>query len=98
MARKIILMKTGSTHPGIRQRFGDFEDWFLQAWAGCDVTVVNAVTAPELPVLEGSEGVVITGSPAMVTDREPWSEKLATWLAADALRDGRSEPRSGNSS
>ena len=51
MARKIILMKTGSTHPGIRQRFGDFEDWFLQAWTGCDVTVVNAVTAPELPEL-----------------------------------------------
>ena len=84
MARKIILMKTGSTHPGIRQRFGDFEDWFLQAWTGCDVTVVNAVTAPELPELEGSEGVVITGSPAMVTDREPWSEKLATWLADNA--------------
>lgn len=84
MAKKIILLKTGSTHPGIRQRFGDFEDWFLQAWAGCDVNLVNAVTAPKLPVLEGDEGVVITGSPAMVTDREPWSEKLAAWLAESA--------------
>lgn len=84
MAKKIILLKTGSTHPGIRQRFGDFEDWFLQAWTGCDVTLVNAVTAAELPTLVGDEGVVITGSPAMVTDREPWSEKLAAWLADSA--------------
>lgn len=84
MAKKIILLKTGSTHSGIRQRFGDFEDWFLQAWAGCDVTLVNAVTASALPALKGDEGIVITGSPAMVTDREPWSEALAHWLAHTA--------------
>ena len=84
MAKKIILLKTGSTHPGIRQRFGDFEDWFLKAWASCDVTVVNAVTATEMPALRGDEGIVITGSPAMVTDQEPWSEKLAAWLAREA--------------
>jgi len=84
MTKKIILLKTGSTHPGIRQRFGDFEDWFMQAWDQCAVTLVNAVTASELPVLKGDEGVVITGSPAMVTDREPWSEKLAEWLVQQA--------------
>lgn len=80
MAKKIILLKTGSTHPRIRQRFGDFEDWFLQAWGGCDVTVVNAVMTTNLPTLTGDEGIVITGSPAMVTDQEPWSEALARWL------------------
>ncbi len=84
MAKHIILLKTGSTHPGIRQRFGDFEDWFMGAWTDCRVTLINAVTAAQLPVLAGDEGVVITGSPAMVTDREPWSERLAEWLAQHA--------------
>lgn len=84
MSKKIILLKTGSTHPAIRQRFGDFEDWFLQAWSGCDVKLVNAVTREALPVLVGNEGVVITGSPAMVTDQEPWSERLAHWLREQA--------------
>jgi len=81
MNKRILLLKTGSTHPDIRQRFGDFEDWFLQAWPDCEVTVLNAVTASDLPVLQGNEGVVITGSPAMVTDQEPWSERLSHWLA-----------------
>lgn len=82
--KKIVLLKTGSTHPVIRQRFGDFEDWFARAWENVDIKLINAVTATELPALRGDEGVVITGSPAMVTDREPWSERLAGWLAESA--------------
>lgn len=84
MTKKIILVKTGSTHPAIRQRFGDFEDWFQQAWENVEVELVNAVTSQALPALRGNEGIVITGSPAMVTDREPWSERLAGWLADTA--------------
>lgn len=84
MSKQIILLKTGSTHAAIRQRFGDFEDWFLQAWTGCHVRLVNAVTCEALPALQGNEGVVITGSPAMVTDQEPWSERLALWLREQA--------------
>lgn len=84
MSRKIILLKTGSTHPAIRQRFGDFEDWFMRAWTDCEVNLINAVTTESLPSLQGNEGVVITGSPAMVTDQEPWSEQLAQWLAQEA--------------
>jgi len=45
---------------------------------------VNAVTASTLPDVAGFDGVVMTGSPAMVTDREPWSEQLAAWLATQA--------------
>ena len=84
MPGKIILLKTGSTHPAIRQTFGDFEQWFLRAWASKEVLLVDAVNAEELPVLEGNEGVVITGSPAMVTEPEPWSERLAQWLVTHA--------------
>lgn len=84
MAKKILLLKTGSTHASIRQAFGDFEHWFLQALEGNEVQLVNAVTDPQLPDPVQVQGVILTGSPAMVTDREPWSERLAHWLANSA--------------
>lgn len=84
MSGKIILLKTGSTHPAIRQVFGDFEHWFLRAWTDKEVQLIDATKTAELPELRGHEGIVITGSPAMVTDREPWSERLAHWLATHA--------------
>ncbi len=83
MTKRILLLKTGSTHSAIKNRFGDFEDWFLQALEPQNVQVVNAVSAT-LPDTNGFDGIVITGSPAMVTDREPWSEQLAEWLATRA--------------
>lgn len=84
MAKKILLLKTGSTHAAIKSRFGDFEDWFMQAMAQEAVQLVNAVTTTTLPRAADFDGIVITGSPAMVTDREPWSEQLAEWLATRA--------------
>jgi len=38
-----------------------------------------------LPAPESLAGVVVTGSSAMVSHREPWSERTAAWLAAAAL-------------
>lgn len=78
----ILILKTGSTHPHIRDRLGDFEHW-----------VANGLLEGELPVavhdarLHGEPpdpghiaGVVITGSHSMVSEREPWSEALVPWL------------------
>ena len=28
--RKLLIVKTGSTEPGVRARRGDFEDWIMQ--------------------------------------------------------------------
>ena len=80
MAKNILLIKTGSTHAAIRERFGDFDRWFVDNLDNCDVSLMNAVTTGDLPRPEDHDGVIITGSPAMVTDREPWSERLAEWL------------------
>lgn len=33
------------------------------------------------------DGILVTGSPAMVSDREPWSESAAAWLATAVERD-----------
>lgn len=81
-ALPILILKTGSTHAHIRERMGDFEDWIatgLRA-GGAAVQVHDAVTGGALPAQARIAGVVITGSHAMVSAREPWSEALVPWL------------------
>lgn len=77
----LLILKTGSTYPFIRRTFGDFEDWFLKHLAAASDPVVRDVTREGPPeTAEGWQGVVVTGSPAMVTEREAWSERTADWL------------------
>lgn len=78
---KVVILKTGSTYPGLKEQFGDFEEWFVRGLSPrLDITVINTV-AGELPGDPTDwDGVVVTGSPAMVSDREPWSENAALWL------------------
>ncbi|RBW50670.1 glutamine amidotransferase [Marinobacter sp. F3R11] len=78
---RVVILKTGSTYPGIKEQFGDFDEWFVRGLSkALDLTVVNT-EAGELPADPADwDGIVITGSPAMVSDREPWSEKAAKWL------------------
>ncbi|MEP1214422.1 MAG: glutamine amidotransferase [Marinobacter sp.] len=79
---KVVILKTGTTYPPLRETFGDFDSWFAARLAPeLNVEVVD-VTADDLPGRpEDWDGIVITGSPAMVSDREPWSEQTGDWLA-----------------
>jgi GMP synthase (glutamine-hydrolysing) len=82
MTKPILIVKTGTTMPHLAKRRGDFDDWF-QLHLQCDpnaVTVVSPFVGDSLPTPESFSGVIVTGSHAMVTDREPWSEKTAAWL------------------
>jgi GMP synthase (glutamine-hydrolysing) len=83
----LLILETGKPMPVMR-RYGDFPHWVRVA-AGLprDAAVVVDVQRGEpLPRREGFAGVIVTGSGAMVTDRAPWSEASAAWLA-DAARD-----------
>ncbi|POZ53575.1 glutamine amidotransferase [Methylovulum psychrotolerans] len=78
----LTIIKTGSTFPGIRQKSGDFEDWII---AGCGlsaemVDVVDVAAGAVLPAAESLAAVIITGSPAMVTDQAGWMQAVAAWL------------------
>ena len=77
----LLILKTGSTLPPILAVHGDFEVWFeRQLPAGLNLRVVN-VSVGELPPEPADyAGVIVTGSPAMVSDRQPWSEASAVWL------------------
>jgi GMP synthase (glutamine-hydrolysing) len=80
--KALLVVKCGSTLPALRARRGDYEDWIV---AGMGLASERArVLAPpqgaELPDPAGLAAVVLTGSSAMVSAREAWSERTAAWL------------------
>jgi GMP synthase (glutamine-hydrolysing) len=84
----ILILHTGDPEESLRQAYGGYVD-FICRTAGLAPRDVHAV-----PVFLGEQpaapdryrAAFITGSPAMVTDREPWSEQAAQWLRDAAAR------------
>lgn len=81
-ARPFLIVQTGSTLPELRARRGDFPDWLRRGLglARSEVRVVRADGGEALPTPRAHVGVVVTGSPAMVSERLGWSEHAAAWL------------------
>lgn len=78
--KQIALIKTGSTIKQIKAHHGDFEDWFAEGMGVSDLLQIDVFSQQALPAAETLAGIVITGSPAMVSAREDWSERTADWL------------------
>jgi len=80
----ILLIKTGDTFPELTARCGDFETMMTSYWpaGSVDLTVYDARREAPLPDLAAFSGVLITGSHSMVTDCEPWSERLLPYIRA----------------
>jgi GMP synthase (glutamine-hydrolysing) len=64
------------------KRRKDFDTWIAtgSGLAAADVRVVSVFQDEPLPDAHGVQGVVVSGSSAMVTDRAAWSERTAAWL------------------
>lgn len=86
MVPALLIVKVGTTLPEIHYRRGDFEQWFCTqgGWKPSEVTVVSPYRGEALPHFDAFEAVVVTGSAALVTERLPWSEQTAEWLASVA--------------
>lgn len=85
---RIAIIKTGRTFPSVSERFGDFEDWFINALGpGPQITVIDVTRGDSCGPVADWDGIVVTGSPAMVTDRADWSEATAKWLAEAVERE-----------
>jgi GMP synthase (glutamine-hydrolysing) len=79
----LVIVKTGSAEAAVRARRGDFEEWIaehLRSWPG-ELRVVDVGAGRLLPEPETVAGAVVTGSPAFVSEREPWSVRTGDWLA-----------------
>lgn len=78
----LVVIKTGSGVPSVVAKRRDSEVW-IAAGAGLaqsSMRVVEVYREAAPPPPEEVPGVVVTGSPAMVTDRAAWSERTAEWL------------------
>ena len=80
--KPLLVVKCGSALEPVRAQRGDYEDWIL---AGMEVPragarVADAQAGEELPAPGAVAAVVLTGSSAMVSAREAWSERVAAWL------------------
>jgi GMP synthase (glutamine-hydrolysing) len=82
---KILIIKTGSTLPGLKSRKGDFESWIMAGMGlnADEVTIVDVTAGEPLPANGSHAGVVVTGSHSMVTEHPRWSERAAQWLALE---------------
>lgn len=78
--KPLALIKTGTAIDQIRQKHGDYEDWFVSGLGIDHVSRVDVYLDQPLPDVRHVSGVLITGSPSMVSAREPWSELTAEWL------------------
>lgn len=78
--RPIAIVLCGRTEPAVRERRGgtDFDDWFAAGLGGA-TQVIEADRGAALDEPERYAGAVLSGSPAMVTEREPWSLALESW-------------------
>ncbi|GAB4202003.1 MAG: glutamine amidotransferase [Wenzhouxiangellaceae bacterium] len=79
--RELLIIKTGTTLAPIKAQFGDFERWFAMALGELlPLRVIDVCKGETLPRSSECAGLVVTGSPAMVSHREEWSEQTAVWL------------------
>ena len=78
----MLVVKTGTTLPQLRPHRGDYEDWIVERlglpWERIELVVVYE--GETLPAPHEPAAVVVTGSSALVSAREPWSERTAAWL------------------
>ncbi|MEM9174338.1 MAG: glutamine amidotransferase [Myxococcota bacterium] len=87
----VLVLKTGDALPPVKAARGDFAAWIAKGMGVAEdaLAVANVHEGDPLPDPASLSGVIVTGSPAMVTDRADWSEASAAWLApiveADAL-------------
>ncbi len=80
--KKLLIIKTGSSDQHVINQCGD-----------CDVRIAQCIGIPyddirvisvyenAVPILpDDIAGIIITGSPSMVTDLEPWGVATVQWL------------------
>ncbi|MFM9925115.1 glutamine amidotransferase [Variovorax sp. H27-G14] len=85
----LVIVKVGSTFETLRAARGDFEHWIADGLGTqlLPIVVIDPRRGDTLPDADAVSGVVVTGSHAMVSHREPWSETTAAWLAQLVARE-----------
>lgn len=81
--RPLAIIKVGDTFERLRERRGDFEHWIAAGLGDTSlpIVVLDPRRGDALPAPAALSGAIVTGSHAMVSHREAWSERTGAWLA-----------------
>src|SRR5688500_1212939 len=79
---RVLLLQVGHTFEEIARARGDYDVWFREGLGlrEDELEVARVYDGAPVPRSLDYDGVVVTGSWSMVTDREPWSEQTADYL------------------
>jgi GMP synthase (glutamine-hydrolysing) len=83
MTKKYIgIIQTGTAIASARDKFGDFDQWFINTMQTTEHQTQTYRVFEELtfPASQNLAGIIITGSSAMVTQELDWSEATIDWL------------------
>lgn len=83
MQHKVLaILQMGDPPLDIQQKLGVQSDWMIAALPDTTLTVkvLRPASGDVLPEPATLAGAILTGSTAMVTDREDWSEYSAAWI------------------
>lgn len=83
-AQPMLIIQTGRAIAPVRARLGDFPHWFRVAMGlpRRAIEVRDVQYGDPLPDPGSVTSALITGSGAMVSDREEWSEATVEWIRA----------------
>ena len=79
----IVIAITGTPPQKAFKIYGDFGQWISTEYdnqTSSNFCVIDTTQTSSFPEPKNIAGVIITGSPAMVTAREPWSLQVETWI------------------
>ncbi len=79
----MLIIKTGSTVASLLEKGEDFEDWIIEATGltGEEFLTCSLHLGQELVDIHTISGIIITGSPAYLTDLEKWN-----YIGAEYIR------------
>ncbi len=80
---RVLLLQVGHTFEELVRTRGDYDLWFREGLglSEREFEVARIYDGAAIPDSFDYDGIVVTGSAAMVTDREPWSEATGAYLA-----------------
>ena len=89
MPAPVLIIQTGDPNQTLKSSYGGYAQQIRSAAGLCDhdTEIVTVYEGQALRSPCSYRAVFITGSPAMVTDKEDWSERTAEWLRDAAQED-----------
>jgi len=82
--KNILIIKCGETHPEIKERFGDFEDWIIKQSNLPEAVfkIYNLPAGERLRHPGEYVAALITGSHYHINQRMPWIKHLKDWIVS----------------